>query len=154
MSRTPGLVVAGRVGRPHGLDGSFYVEAEHGALATGTAVSVRGRAATVERRSGSDARPIVRLSGVDDRDAAAALRGEPILVEAALEEDEYSADELVGCSVDGLGTVRRVIAAPSCDLLEVGDEEVLVPFVRGAVKRVDLAARVVEVDRRFLGLAD
>src|SRR5438552_3428633 len=70
----------------------------------------------------------------------------------ALEQGEYLAADLVGCEIEGVGQVRRVIAAPSCDLLEVGDEELLVPLVSDAVKRIDLEARSIEVDRHFLGL--
>jgi ribosomal 30S subunit maturation factor RimM len=46
-----------------------------------------------------------------------------------------------------------VVSAPSCDVLEVGDDGVLVPFVSDAVRRVDPEAGVIEVDLRFLGLA-
>ena len=45
-----------------------------------------------------------------------------------------------------------MVEAPSCDILEVGDDGVLVPFVSDAVKRVDTDARLIEVDREFLGL--
>jgi ribosomal 30S subunit maturation factor RimM len=45
-----------------------------------------------------------------------------------------------------------VVAAPSCDVLEVGEEAVLVPLVTDAVVRVDVEARVIEVDLRFLGI--
>ena len=146
-------VTAGRVGRPHGLDGSFYVEGVSEELAVGIEVTVAGRRATVERHAGTPERPIVRLSGVDDRDAAGGLRGEPLLVEAGeLEPGEFFVDDLVGCEVAGLGTVNRVIAAPSCDLLEVGTDAVLVPLVSDAVTNVDLEARVIEVDLDFLGI--
>jgi 16S rRNA processing protein RimM len=148
-----GQVTAGRVGRAHGLDGSFYVEGVAEPLAPGTDVTVAGRAARVERRAGTDARPILRLSGVGDRDAAEALRGERILVDGGdLAEGEYLTADLVGCEVPGVGEVRRVIAAPSCDVLEVGEEGVLVPFISDAVTRVDTAARVIEVDADFLAL--
>ena len=124
-------------------------------LTQGSEVTVAGRSARVERRAGTEERPIVRLSGVADRTAAESLRGEPILVEGGdLEDGEYLTSELVGCEVPGLGEVRRVIAAPSCDLLEVGDEAVLVPFISDAVTRVDTEARVIEVDARFLDLED
>ena len=153
MTGPAGQVTAGRVGRAHGLDGSFYVEGMAEPLTPGTEVTVAGRAARVERRAGTDARPIVQLSGVGDRSAAEALRGEGILVDGGdLAEGEYLAADLVGCEVVGLGEVRRVIPAPSCDLLEVGDDAVLVPFVSDAVKRVDTEARVIEVDAAFLGL--
>jgi len=58
----------------------------------------------------------------------------------------------VGCDVPGIGAVTRVVSGPSCDLLEVGDEGLLVPFVSDAVRRVDVAGRRIEVDLRFLGL--
>jgi 16S rRNA processing protein RimM len=148
-----GQVTAGRVGRAHGLDGSFYVEGVAESLAPGTEVTVAGRAARVERRAGTDVRPIVRLSGVGDRDAAEALRGERILVDGGdLADGEYLTADLVGCEVPGVGEVRRVIPGPSCDVLEVGEERVLVPFISDAVRRVDTAARVIEVDAEFLGL--
>jgi 16S rRNA processing protein RimM len=145
------------VARAHGLDGSFYVQdAEPELLGEGASITVAGRLAAVVRRAGTDARPIVRLDGVEDRDAAEALRGEELWAadgeEAAAAEGEWDADELVGCSVPGIGVVRRVVAAPSCDLLEVGDDGVLVPLVSDAVRRVDPAAGVIEVDLRFLGL--
>jgi 16S rRNA processing protein RimM len=148
-------VAAGHVGRPHGLDGSFYVNAPTEPLTEGTEVTIAGRRATIERRAGTDDRPIVRLSGVGDREAAGGLRGEPLLVPAGeLEEGEFLIEDLVGCEVPGLGEVRRVIPAPSCDILEVGDEAVLVPLISDAVTRVDTDARVIEVDRGFLGLGE
>jgi 16S rRNA processing protein RimM len=141
------------VGRAHGLDGSFYVQdAVPELLAEGVSVTVAGTVREVVRRAGTDTRPIVRLEGVDGR----SVRGEELWAEDDSEpaEDEYDAQELVGCEVPGIGTVRRVVNAPSCDLLEVGDEGVLVPFVSDAVTRVDLAAGVIEVDLRFLGRAE
>ena len=148
-------VTAGTVGRPHGLDGSFHVLHPTEELSVGTEVEIAGRRAVVERRAGTDDRPIIRLAGVGDRDAAAALVGEQLLVEAGeLDEGEYLTADLVGCEVPGVGAVRRVIAAPSCDLLEVGEEGVLVPLISDAVTRIDLEARTIEVDRRFLGLEE
>jgi 16S rRNA processing protein RimM len=146
-------VAAGHVGRPHGLDGSFYVSHPTEDLAEGTQVTIAGRRAVVERRAGTADRPIIRLSGVSDRDAAGGLRGEPLLVEGGeLEEGEYLIDDLLGCHVPGLGEVVAVRSMPSCDLLEVGDDAVLVPLVSDAVTRIDTDAGVIEVDRRFLGL--
>ena len=148
-------VAAGRVGRPHGLDGSFHVIDPRERLDEGTEVTVAGRRAVVERRAGTDDRPIVRISGVADRDAASELGGASLLVPAGdLDEGEYLTADLVGCQVRGIGEVRRVLSAPSCDLLEVGDEAVLVPLISDAVKHVDLDAKLIEVDLAFLGLED
>ena len=146
---------AGRVGRPHGLDGSFYVEDAGHDLAEGTDVQVGDRRSRVVRRAGAADRPLIRVEGVDDRDGAEALRGQPVLVPGGREElgpDEWYDDDLVGCRIDGLGEVRAVLHGPSCDVLEVGDRAVLVPLVRDAVLSVDLAARRIEVDRDFLDL--
>ena len=147
------------MGRAHGLDGSFYVDGpDVELLEHGGRVTVAGRSARVVRRAGTDARPVIRLSGVDGREAASALRGQDLF--AGGEESvqrvpgEWDATELIGCEVPGIGAVTRVIAAPSCDLLEVGDDGVLVPFVSDAVRSVDVGARIIEVDLRFLGLED
>jgi 16S rRNA processing protein RimM len=158
---------AGRVGRAHGLDGSFYVTGPvPRLLVLGASVTVGGRRAEIARRSGTDKRPILRLQGVADRESAEALRGMALSVEEArapeLGEGEWWAHELEGCEVlDGsrpLGTVSRLIELPSCEALEVrrasGGEPLLVPMVRDAIREVDTAARRIEVDGDFLGLAD
>jgi 16S rRNA processing protein RimM len=134
------------VGRPHGLDGSFYVNAPETGFAVGTEVTVAGVSTTVERRGGTDQRPLIRLAGIDPREHA----GERLLVDEPLGEGEYEAADLVGCTVEGVGTVDRVVNGPSCDVLEVGD--VLIPFVSDAIVSLDLDARVIEVDHGFLGL--
>ena len=156
------MLVAGRVGRPHGLDGSFHVvDARPDLLALG-AVTLGDRSLRVLRQAGTDERPILRLEGVADRGAAESLRGSPLLVERVeapvLGEDEWYAEDLEGCLVvDGdrsLGRVRRLLALPSCEVLEVergGAPDLLVPLVRDAVRSVDVAARRIDVDSAFLG---
>jgi 16S rRNA processing protein RimM len=156
-------LAGGRVGRAHGLDGSFYVTRPRPALlALGAVVRVAGRDAEIVRRDGTDEHPILRLAGLDGRDAAEALRGEDLLVarDAApqLGEDEWWAEELEGCQVvDGereVGEVRRLVGLPSCEALEVarpGGGELLVPLVRDAVRSVDVEAGRIDVDLAFLG---
>jgi 16S rRNA processing protein RimM len=147
------LVTAGRVGRPHGLDGSFWVEAPAHDIPNGTTVNVCGVERRVERRAGTAERPLLRLGGISDRDAAAALTGELLLVDerdSPLAEGEWLAGDLEGCLVPGLGRVSRVVGAPSCDLLELEDGT-LVPLVSDAVRSIDLESGRIEIDRRFLG---
>lgn len=149
------LVPVGRVGKAHGLDGSFYVVRPSHPLPKGMTLTVADLRARIERRAGTDDRPLVRLSGVGDRDAAVRLTGETLLADIAdapLEDDEWLATDLVGCEVPGVGTITRVVEAPSCDVLEVGPDGVLIPFISDAVKSVDLEARRIEVDHEFLGL--
>jgi 16S rRNA processing protein RimM len=195
-------LAGGVVGRPHGLDGSFHVLSPRPALlALGTTVRAAGRDAAVVRLAGTDERPIVRLAGVDTREAADALRGTELLVPRSvappLEDDEWWAEDLVGCRVvDGeraLGRVIRLMPLPSCEVLEVAPEggggssasgsgergsgeggagasgsgeggagasgsgdqppaaPFLVPLVRDAVRRVDVGAKIIDVDVAFLG---
>ncbi len=156
---------AGRVGRAHGLDGSFYVTgARPRLLAGGGEVTVAGSVRRILRRAGVEQRPILRLDGIDDRTAVEALRGQPLMVAQAqapaLGEGEWWAHELEGCMVcDGqqrLGTVNRLLELPSCEVLEVRREdgrEVLVPMVRDAVREVDVAAGRIDVSLEFLGEA-
>jgi len=161
--RRAAALEAGRVGRAHGLDGSFYVtHARALLLAQGTEVTLAGSVRRIVRRAGVEQRPIVRLAGIEDRSAAEALRGEPLTVPRAqapaLGEGEWWASELVGCEVcDGerlLGTVASLLELPSCEALSVrrGDgEELLVPMVRDAIREVDVAAGRIEVSLDFLG---
>ena len=154
------LLHAGRVGRPHGLDGSFHVTRPRGILLTlGGAVRVGDAVHEIVRRAGTEDRPILRLRGVDDRAGAEALREADLLVERAaapaLPEGEYWPEDLEGCSVltpDGreLGIVAAMRALPSCEVLEVGD--LLVPMVGDALVSIDVDARRIVVDPEFLGV--
>jgi 16S rRNA processing protein RimM len=156
---------AGVVGRPHGLDGSFHVSRPVSPLLlTGARVTIAGRERLIVRRAGTAARPIVRVDGCEDREAAAALRGGELRVvrndAPELNDDEWWPEDLQSCRVRAgvheLGVVRDVLALPSCDVLEVGREgepDLLVPLVRDAVLNVDLRRKLIEVDLRFLGEA-
>jgi 16S rRNA processing protein RimM len=154
---------AGRIGRPHGLDGSFHVTRPRaGMLTLGGTVFVGEREAKVVRRAGTDERPIVRVEGIDSREQVEQLRGADLWclrAEApALGEDQWWAEDLEGCRVvDGahpVGVVRRLVALPSCEVLEVGRDgggDLLVPMVRDAVRSVDIEAGTIDVDLAFLG---
>jgi 16S rRNA processing protein RimM len=142
------LVSAGRVGKVHGRDGSFYVDDLRAPIELGTTVQIGDQPYEIVRRDGTDDRPLIKLAGVED---PSAVRGEILLVEEELEDDEYLAADLIGCEVPGLGRVQRVLDAPSCALLEVGEDAHLVPLIGDAVKKVDLERKVIEVDRDFLG---
>jgi len=162
---TPVVLEAGRVGRPHGLDGSFYVARPRPLLLElGADMMVAGRPRRIVRRAGTDARPIVALEDCRERDAAEALRGQALLVARAgapeLEAGEWWAEDLEGCEVhDGarcVGRVIRLLALPSCEVLEVSrpqGPDLLVPLVSDAVRGVDARGRRIEVDLRFLGEA-
>ena len=150
------MVTAGRVGRAHGLDGSFKVNQPQREFTPGLVVTVAGAERRVERVAGTVRHPLIRLDGIADREAATALGGQALQiaeVEPPLEAGEFRIDDLVGCEVEGLGSVQRVLPGSSCDVLEL-DDGVLVPLIADAVKKVDVERRRIEVDRSFLGLEE
>ena len=124
---------------------------------------MNGRPERIERRAGTDERPILRLAGHAGREAAEALRGAPLAIPAerapALEPGEYWAHELAGCAVwDGerrVGEVRRMLPLPSCEALEVArDAAAASCSCRWCATRsasVDVGARRIDVDLAFLG---
>lgn len=137
------LVSIGKVGKPHGLDGSFFVEgasAREGAFAVGTAVHLDGEPAKiVASKRGAHGRPVIRL----DRPAA---RGGMLAVPRSalpqLPEDEYYAFQLVGLAVEEeggrqLGRVADVLEYPANDVLEL-DSGMALPLVEACVRQVDL----------------
>jgi 16S rRNA processing protein RimM len=161
-------LLAGRVGKPHGLDGSFVVEeGRPELLEEGARVVVDGRELRIDRRAGTDQRPIVRLEGCASREDAERLRRHELRVPRtqapALEDGEYWAQELIGCRVhDGVkevGVVSGLLALPSCEALEVtggddaGGDPLLVPLVADAVRSIDVPGRRIEIDLGFLGAA-
>jgi 16S rRNA processing protein RimM len=155
---------AGVVGRPHGLDGSFHVGSPvPGLLDVGVAVQIDGTLRRIDRLAGHERRLILRVEGSESREFAEGLRGQEILIPRdqapPLEDDEWWATDLEGCSVrDGdreVGVVARLLALPSCEVLEVtrhgGGPELLVPLIKDAVRDVDLDEQVIDIDLRFLG---
>ncbi len=59
------LISVGRIGRAHGLDGSFYVtRPRERVLGGAVAVIVDGAEVAIVRHDGTPSRPILRLEGV------------------------------------------------------------------------------------------
>ena len=98
----------------------------------------------------------VKLSGVEDRDQAQALRGAEIRVPRSElpprnDRDFYRAD-LIGCEVvnlegTGLGRVQNFMETPAQVLMVVrGAKDILIPAVPQYLRRVDLQSRRVVVD--------
>src|SRR5262249_52445432 len=131
-------------------------------LEPGATLRVGDRDRVVERRAGTEERPILRFAGSATREDAEALRGADLqaALEAApqLDEGEFWAEQLEGCQVaDGdvaVGVVVAMDELPSCEVLRVrrpDGGELLVPMVADAVRLVDVDARRIDVDLVFLG---
>ncbi len=122
---------------------------------------VLGTARRIVRRAGTAEKPILRLEGSTSREDALALRGNELTAprsEGMLEEGEFWARDLVGCTVvDGsreVGVVSRMVALPSCEALEVDrpdGSELLVPLVRDCIRSIDIEGRRIDIDLEFLG---
>jgi len=95
---------------------------------------------------------VLRLDGVDGREAAQALRGREVSVPrdaVEVAEDEYLLADLVGCAAfdqddQALGVVVEVMTAGQDRLvIHDADSERIVPALPEFVLRVDTAARKV-----------
>ncbi len=158
------MLSAGWIGKPHGLDGTVHVTRPRGELLTaGATVTVDGVARRIVHRGGTDARPLLRLEGLEHISAVEPLRGRDLLVPRStlppLEDDEFWPDQLVGIAVRSVrgalvGEVAGVLVLPSCDVLEVrrpGDAgDLLVPLHREAVPELDAKAGRIVVDLAFM----
>jgi PRC-barrel domain protein len=131
------------VGRPHGLDGAFFVdgpsEREH-VFGVGVELYVGGLPArVVGSRRGSGNRPVIRLDRLVERGMELAVARETL---PPLEDEEYYVFQLVGLVVEEeqgrvLGRVRDVLQYPANDVLEL-DNGASLPLVEACVRQVDL----------------
>jgi 16S rRNA processing protein RimM len=137
------FVPVGRVGRPHGLDGSFFVEQPSDradTFAAGSTLYVDGEPVKiVASKRGAQGRPVIRLERRVERGTALAVPRDSL---PELGEDEYYAFQLVGLAVEEeggrvLGRVRDVLDYPANDVLEL-DSGVSLPLVEACVRQVDL----------------
>ena len=143
MPSEPDLVPVGRVGRPHGIDGSFFVEdpSESGErFARGATLYANGQPAEiVVSKRGSGKRPVIKLDRPVERGATLAVPREAL---PELGEDEYYSFQLVGLVVEEeggrvLGRVKEVLDYPANDVLEL-DTGTMLPLVEACVRQVDL----------------
>ena len=148
------LVTVGRVGKPHGVDGSFFVEEASDAperFARGAVLLVDGEPAeiTVSKR-GAGGRPVIKFERPVSRGATLAVRRDELPAPA---EDSYYVFQLVGLRVEEeggrpLGTVTDVDNGPANDTLEL-DSGLLLPLVESCVLDIDLDGGRILVARGF-----
>lgn len=137
-------VISGEAGRWAGLDAVLIGEA------AGRLGDSPVRSAVETGRAYRD-RLVLKLQGIDDAGAAAALRGRWIFAPAdrvpALPEGEHWVVRLIGLAVvsdagEPLGRVEDVIETGGTDLLEIVDEKGgrhLVPMAKEIVLEIDEA---------------
>jgi 16S rRNA processing protein RimM len=162
------FLLVGRIRKPHGVRGELFVWVESDRPAVvfrpdrtlwlgDDSGPSEADLLTIER-----ARPfkdgfLVKTREHGGRDQALEeLRGRSLYIRrseaAPLEEDEVFRHELLGLNVvaggEVLGTVREIYETPGADLLAVereGKPELLVPFVREMLGRIDVEEGVIEI---------
>jgi 16S rRNA processing protein RimM len=150
----PDWVAVGRVGRPHGLDGSFFVEQaseDPRRLAKGAELYVGGELArVVSSKRGGGGRPVIRLDRTVPRGASLEVRREQL---PPPDDGSYYVFQLVGLAVEEeggrvLGSVRDVTPGVANDALEL-DTGIALPLVADCVREVDLERRRILVAPGF-----
>jgi 16S rRNA processing protein RimM len=159
------LVVA-RVGRAHGIKGEVTVEVRTDEpelrLAPGAVLATDPASAgplTIETGRVHSGRLLLRFAGVQDRNAAEALRNTLLIAEVDPDElpegdDEYYDHQLIDLDVvtrDGVevGRITEISHLPSQDLFVVecpDGSEVLIPFVEEIVTEIDLEEQRAVID--------
>jgi 16S rRNA processing protein RimM len=151
----PDLVQIGRVGKPHGLDGGFFVDGaseRKGVFSEGATLFAAGEPATVvASRHGAGGRPVIRLDRHVERGSELAVARATL--PSLADEDEFYVFQLVGLSVEEeggrlLGRVREVLEYPGNDVLEL-DSGASLPLVEACVQQVDLAGGRIVVAAGF-----
>ena len=146
-------VAVGRVARAHGVRGRLLVtpyNAESTSLSSVKRLWLEGRAYEVARAERVNLGFLVAVKGIDDRDAADALRGKEVEVERdelpKLSEDEVYAIDLIGYEVvDPQGRARGVVE----DLEEAGPQDLL-KLKGGALVPLGLVKEVMSDSRRIV----
>ncbi|MEM9558250.1 MAG: ribosome maturation factor RimM [Acidobacteriota bacterium] len=164
-SRPDESILVGRVARPHGVRGEVRVESFSDVpdrFAAGASLRLVGRDGRARSMLIVSSRPVrgallIAFEGVTDRDAAEALRGSRLEIDAdevpEAPDGWYYHFQLVGCAcsdraVGPLGKVTEVIEDGGGWILQVRQRgrTLLVPFVDAFLVDLDLDARRIEVD--------
>ena len=158
----------GRFLKAHGLKGAIklelYTDSPNERFVPGAVLELQvpeespwfGKTVTVSELKWFNSSPVLFLKDVSDRTQAESLIKAILLVEQPLdvspqEPDAWYDHQLAGLKVirDGaeIGTLIRVEHMPAQDLLVIKTEEaeVLLPFVKAFVPKVDVSAGVIEI---------
>jgi 16S rRNA processing protein RimM len=117
----------------------------------------RRRESTIERLWFHDGVPVFKFEGIDSISDAEPWEGADVLAPAserlALEEDEYTFADLIGCELfsgsERIGVVRDVqeVGGPPLLAVEAKDgREILVPFAKSICRDIDIARKVIRAE--------
>ena len=164
--KTNETVLIGKVGSPVGIKGEVRITL----YAQDSTNLKEGKVLLLERAEKSVSgsiekvryqkdKPVVRLTGIEDRNAAEDIRGMDVSIYAKdmeeLPEGEHYVRDLIGCRVidtaDGreVGILKDVIQNTAQSILEVETAEgrsVLIPAVDAFMRGIDEEAGIIEVE--------
>ncbi len=111
------------------------------------------RAVTIAAVRRQKDRPLIRIAGIDDANAAEALVGAQLIIareDAPLNAGEYFDEDLVGCRLlDEAGIERGVVVDvlhyPNQDLLVIGAARALLPLIAAFIASVDVTRKEIRV---------
>ncbi|MEM9105334.1 MAG: ribosome maturation factor RimM [Pseudomonadota bacterium] len=170
MAKPGDLVLMAVIGAPHGVRGELRAKPHtDDPLALGTYGPLfdrAGKAYTVQSVRPAKNVVVMRLEGVESREAAEALKGTEFFVprdalpDDSLEEDEFFQADLEGLMVRDIngtdhGQVTGVHNFGAGDILELkkpGAKPVMIPFSESAVPHIDWENGVLTVDPLAAGL--
>ncbi|MDI7862404.1 ribosome maturation factor RimM [Rhizobiaceae bacterium n13] len=172
MTKLQNPVLMATIGGPQGLRGEVRVKAYTAEPETfgdyGNLHSLDGRSFEVLELREAKNVLVVRFRGVNDRDAAEALKGLELYIEREkLPDDELEDDEFFYADLEGLeayddfgnhyGVVSAIYDFGAGDLLELkgnGRRPVLIPFNEAAVMDIDLEGGKILIDPLAAGLVE
>ena len=163
MSETSSRILLARIGAPHGVKGAVRVKTFTGdpmAIGDyGPLFADDGRSFSIADIRPDKAGVVARFKGVADRNAAEAITGIDLYVDRSVlpppdDEDEFYHADLIGLAVEksdgtALGTVASVQDHGAGEFLEIAPprgQTMLIPFTKGAVPVIDIAAGRIIVD--------
>ena len=160
-------VLIGKVGSPVGIKGEFRVNLysqDSGNLKEGKVLLLeraeKSVSGAIEKVRYQKDKPVVRLKGIEDRNAAEDIRGMDISIYAKdmeeLPEGEHYVRDLIGCRVVDIaqggaeiGVLKDVIQNTAQSILDVSTadgKQVLIPAVDAFLRSIDEEAGIIEVE--------
>jgi len=107
----------------------------------------------------------IKITGIDDRDAAESLRGVEIYIEKEnapkLPANRYYIDDLIGCMVlddsgEQLGRLTNVLQNGANDVYVIENEkgEILVPVLKSVIKEIEIdKKKIILIKQRLMEVA-
>ena len=154
------IIKLGKITAPQGIKGEVRVYPytdQPTRFSEIEAVLLNGRRCRIEKARYMKNMAVLKLEGIDDRNAAEAMRNRELLLPREelwkQPEDTYFVDDLVGCAVvseDGapVGTLKTIHSRPAQDLYEIeraDGSSFLLPAVKEFVKDVKTDEKIIVI---------